>query len=460
MDHLENDMDDLFQKAGELYPLKTTESDWDAVLGKLNEEGFGDHSAVVGINAKGNRNKRIWFFLLLLIPLGLGSIIYFSPSKNQRSTASSPVTVKNNITKEPNAALNKTGIHTEQPKVDLNNQTVVNKSAIQKESYNRKKEAQSSYTISRNNLNKTAKHSTKGDTEILMSAGDHKNKNDTRSKIENPSPVEGELVKANLALSEASEYSQKSFQQALAIKPLSLSVSGPNEIVSVEGKPLHSSVSGLLNDQSSVTNSKPIKNLSNKGFYVDFLAGPDLSTVKFQSVKQLGFSLGVLAGYRFNKRFSIETGLLWDKKYYYSNGEYFNKSKTNIPDTVNILNVDGNCNMFEIPISLRYDFASKNNHGFFVKAGLSSYLMKKENYAIQAEVNGHIYPPYPYSNNYNLTNNIFSILQLSGGYEHAISGKTNIWIEPYLKIPIQGIGIGNMPITSAGFYIGISYSFR
>ena len=32
-------MDDLFRKAGDLYPLKTTESDWDGVLGKLMEEG-------------------------------------------------------------------------------------------------------------------------------------------------------------------------------------------------------------------------------------------------------------------------------------------------------------------------------------------------------------------------------------------------------------------------------------
>jgi len=42
MEHLENDMDDLFQKAGELYPLKTTGSDWDAVAGKLQNETPGE----------------------------------------------------------------------------------------------------------------------------------------------------------------------------------------------------------------------------------------------------------------------------------------------------------------------------------------------------------------------------------------------------------------------------------
>ena len=36
MERLESDMDDLFLKAGELYPLKVSESDWDGVLGKIH----------------------------------------------------------------------------------------------------------------------------------------------------------------------------------------------------------------------------------------------------------------------------------------------------------------------------------------------------------------------------------------------------------------------------------------
>ena len=166
----------------------------------------------------------------------------------------------------------------------------------------------------------------------------------------------------------------------------------------------------------------------------------------------------LIIGYRFNKRLALETGLLWDKKYYYSTGQYFNKSKTTIPANVNIIDVDGNCNMFEIPLALRYDFVSRDNHGYFVKAGLSSYLMKKENYSYLAETYGM---QYQHDATYlNSTNNIFSILQLSGGYEHTLGGNTKIRIEPYLKIPIQGIGIGSMPISSAGFYIGISHYFH
>ncbi len=67
MEHVENDMDDLFQKAGELYPLKTSESDWEAMLGKLNEEGFGNQKSAIKMNSGLWRNRRVWLLLLLLI---------------------------------------------------------------------------------------------------------------------------------------------------------------------------------------------------------------------------------------------------------------------------------------------------------------------------------------------------------------------------------------------------------
>jgi hypothetical protein len=435
MEHLENDMDDLFQKAGDLYPLKTTASDWDAVAGKLNGEGFGDQAIVPGTNTSTARNRRRWLLLLLLIPVGLGSIIYFSQSKKQ-SNPSAAIHVKSNDSRKTESSSIKPDIQTEKTKIALINKTEGDKPYTQKESI----------------TSVTQKHS-----EASFSSENHGNKNGFRSNVEVASIAGGESLKNNPSESWASENNLNSLAQTLAIKTLSLSVSETSKIIAVEGNILPSAASDPVKIASLSASSKTNKTPSNKGFYVGFIAGPDLSAVKFQSVKQAGFSLGVLAGYRLSKKFSIETGLLWDKKYYYSIGEYFDKSHTNIPANTKISSVSGNCNMFEIPINLRYDFVTKNNHGFFVKAGISSYLMKRENYSIISLQ----WPSYPYDSTYkNSINNIFSVLQLSGGYEHSIGAKTNIWIEPYLKIPLQGIGIGNMPISSAGFYIGISYSFR
>ncbi len=237
-----------------------------------------------------------------------------------------------------------------------------------------------------------------------------------------------------------------------------MTVERQQEIISIQGKLLPSNPNKLLNDATSSTENskKTVNSKSNKGFYIGLLAGPDLSTVKFQSVKQLGFSIGTNVGYRLGKRISVETGLLWDKKYYYSSGEYFKTDKLPVQPPPAIKSLQGYCNMYEIPINFRYDFTVAKNNIFFGKIGFSSYFMKKEDYTY-TKPNGYYTGPYSY---YNTSNNFLAVLQLSGGYEHSIGTNTSFWIEPYLKIPLQGVGLGSMPISSAGFYVGISYSFR
>jgi hypothetical protein len=221
-----------------------------------------------------------------------------------------------------------------------------------------------------------------------------------------------------------------------------------------------------LNSETAaiVAKTKTNKSDVSRGIYAVLLGGPDLSTVSFQSTEQAGYSLGLLVGYRFNRRLSIETGLLWDKKNYNSSGEYFDKSKTTISANVDLLKLEGYCNMFEIPLNFRYDFATSKNHGFFAAAGLSSYLMKKEYYTYTYGVYNPMVMPYtggtygkPY---YNGNNYLMSIFQMSAGYEYAVGVNTKIRIEPYMKIPLQGIGIGNMRVSSVGLYFGISHSFH
>jgi hypothetical protein len=456
MEHLENDMDDLFQKAGELYPLKTSESDWEAMLGKLNEDGFGNQKGAIKMNSGVLRNKRIWLSLLLLIPVSVGSIFYFSNSKsktlsantklqNQKSISSGSTTSEVIKSNKKDASVN----------AKLKNETIDNK--INPESLKEKINGHSETSTTGNNQSNITKQLNNKNSKVTVTNG--KLQNDySRSSKTKTSLLESEIINDNLALGETGGNNQELSQEKLAEKPINLSVANRNEMISVEGSKLLATDAKPLNDLHASGNSKKPNNVISKGFYTSLFGGPDLSSVKMQSASQLGYSLGVSVGYHFNKRFAVETGLIWDKKYYYSSGEYFDKSGTRIPSNVNIVNVNGSCNMFEIPLNLRFDFATTANHGFYVKGGLSSYLMKKENYNM---VLGH--PGYEHDSAYSYNNSsrdIFSILQLSGGYERSIGINTNIWVEPYLKIPLQGIGVGNMPISSAGFYIGISYSFR
>jgi Outer membrane protein beta-barrel domain len=443
MEHLENDMDHLFQKAGELYPLKTSGADWDAVAGNLSEEGFGNPVAVPGMNAGVRRNKRKWLLLLLLIPICLGSIVYFSSPKKQ-SVIAPAINIKNSDLRKSDASSIKSGIQSEKIKTDLSQNTEGNINSLQNKlpNGNSKNPADNTLNINRNNK-----------ININLS-----NKNAMRAKYAGVPFVTAESLSASSSVSENSETGQNSLAQLLAIKPLSLSVSETNENIAVEGKRLSSVASGAMNIAPPATKKNTNKIPANKGFYVGFIGGPDFSTVKFQSVEQLGYSLGALAGYRINKHFAFETGLLWDKKFYYTEGKYFSKDQLYVPPSASVLNVNGNCYMFEIPISLRYDFANSARNGFFITGGMSSYLMKQQNYTALVG-NSSMQWPASFSSD-NSSNYFFSIVQLSGGYEFAINGNNKIRIEPYLKIPLQGIGIGSLPISSTGICLGITHSFR
>lgn len=114
--------------------------------------------------------------------------------------------------------------------------------------------------------------------------------------------------------------------------------------------------------------------------------------------------------------------------------------------------------MFEVPIDFRYNLAQNKKELFFATAGLSSYFMKKESYNYDEAAWGSIWPAMKtYTNS---GNNLFSIINLSVGLEHKINKSISLRINPYLKIPLKGLGIGSIPITSSGINIGITVPFH
>ena len=114
--------------------------------------------------------------------------------------------------------------------------------------------------------------------------------------------------------------------------------------------------------------------------------------------------------------------------------------------------------MFEIPVNLKYNWAQKNHYNAFATAGISSYLMKKEAYDYTVDYYGI---QHKYNKQYNnASRNWVSILNLSIGYEKKIGNAGSLRLEPYLKLPLSGVGIGDMPIGSKGIFIGFTRPIR
>jgi hypothetical protein len=84
--------------------------------------------------------------------------------------------------------------------------------------------------------------------------------------------------------------------------------------------------------------------------------------------------------------------------------------------------------------------------------------MNKEVYGYQIKYpNG--YQDYDQYSYYHSTQNLFSILNLSLGYEHRLGKIGDIRIEPYAKLPIAGVGKLNLSIMSGGLNVGLSKRF-
>jgi hypothetical protein len=217
----------------------------------------------------------------------------------------------------------------------------------------------------------------------------------------------------------------------------------------------------LLNKKESVDflGSNSIRIKKQPSFYIGLLVAPDFTFVKFQKTNGIGISFGLIGGYTLNSKLIIETGVLFNMKKYYTKGEYFDK--TNVPDLANLsfLSINGSCNMIEIPIHIRYRFASnKNNHNWTAAVGTSSYLMTKEYYDYSATANGE--DQHGELTHYPSSKYLFATINFSAGYERKISSSLNLRAEPYFKIPVKGMGTGNLHMSSTGINFEITKSFR
>jgi hypothetical protein len=459
MKFYDDDMDELFNKAGRDYPLKTEPKNWDAVRAALNPED----GSVEATQKRNGWRRLLPLLFLLLIP----AVYVFIDKDNivgnsqQDVKADAPVVTK---AKTDNTNSNIDRISKSDDRinnlVDHNSSVTLNDNKV---------------TVNDDKMKEGKDDKIIGDKVVADINNDRanniSNNNLTNNnRADNISDREVTRLKGGLSgppqtgLGAAGTSANVESGPALWGNLPSLSngfnsLNGPSEVISLN-TPLRS-----LNQSdrlASVPNSvkKPTANNSRrKGPYIGVITAPDISTIKGQQIKGIGYSAGAIVGYSFNNRWQVEGGMMWSRKKYFTDGKYFDKKGPGIPDNVNLLWLNGGCEMFEFPIVARYNFSGKKNT-FFGSAGLTSYLMKKEDYKYSAVSGAGTYPYEGYRTYDRSGDHLFANLQLSAGYNLSLSSKLNIRIEPYLKAPLKKIGIGKIPVTSTGLYFAITRDFR
>ncbi|QRR02534.1 hypothetical protein [Dyadobacter sandarakinus] len=216
----------------------------------------------------------------------------------------------------------------------------------------------------------------------------------------------------------------------------------------VEIKP----VAGQMQDSSASEQERPAV-LSPK-WAVRVGYSPDLTTVGFNNLTRVGKAFSLLFEYGISKKLYLQTGVVRSEKDYSAGaGEY------EFYDYVTAVNtpydVDGMCTMFEIPLGIRYDLAQKAHSRWFASSGFSSYYAQKEKYIYH-------YKDYVHGQKSGWQGKtglfLFSHLNASIGYERSITRKLSILAEPYVRIPLKGVGYGKVNLLTTGAWISLRYT--
>jgi hypothetical protein len=476
-----DDLDNLFRRAAEDYPLRTNSSDWDKVAREL-DEGEDDASFIIPPVYTGeekNKRRKILLLLLLLPLLGIGYYFFSAHSSSSiKNIAGTPVNSGKNDVVQKTETTDKRVINKEANN-NANQKDAVNKSADSNNSVDKKDLAaitKNQNTKSNEKISATdnAIHVKSSENEIRNSNSSNStknnlaNNNNSASKNKKGKTVFEKIFENNYSSSTESknllntginnnETSNAELQRVSGFSIISVSdknISSPD----INNKNLRNSAASFIKtDSSPVNNKKKTAGKKQSSFYAGIIVAPDLSTIKFQSVKGTGYTAGILLGYNISKKIAVETGAYYDYKKYYTEGEYFH-SKQPFLSYVDLQNVNGVCRMIEVPVNLKYNFITSIKTKWFATTGLSSYFMFKEGYTYNYLYNGT--PGQKYYSYNSGSQNWFSVLNISAGYEHSIGNIGNLRLEPYLRIPLSGMGTGSLPIMSVGLNVGITHSFK
>jgi Outer membrane protein beta-barrel domain len=466
-----SDMDDLFKRASEGYPLRTDSSDWDRLASALNDE------PATPLDQKEKRRRRGVFWWFLLIPLaGIGYLTWVQVEKagagvggiaaRTEKSASSGEEVRKMRTRDSGAALSSA-----QSAVGLQGNDVVGSKKVairdQKDVNGPQKDVNGPQKDVNGPQNADESVSDGAKVRSLRTRGYGGTKNDGSGVVGSDvagspgrTPADGSVARGATGGSPGSTVAGDGVTKTGMASP-------DHELAWAFLDLRRAPIGGGFHVVANVVAPKPAadgtpptaKKQSGKisHGYIGVFGAPDFSTVRFQSMKGVGTTFGMLLGYSFNDRWAVETGLSLDRKRYYTAGEYFNtKNVTMPPGYSKLLNADGTCYMWEIPVNVRYNFNTSPRMKWFATAGLSTYLMTSEEYSYEAE-NWSSTPTEGYWNIHKPSQYWFSIINLSAGFEQHLGKIGNLRLEPYVRIPLSGIGTGNLPILSAGVNIGITH---
>ena len=186
---------------------------------------------------------------------------------------------------------------------------------------------------------------------------------------------------------------------------------------------------------------------------------PDISAVNLGEAEQVGSKALVGLEYFVRPRLSVSAGVVFSHKVYAAAGEDYQPEPDYWNDYPVPPTVDARCNVLDIPLNVRYYAVNRPRARAFLSAGVSSYLMLTEDYTYPSQ--GGNRPPREEGVTLRHSNqHYFKVANISVGYERVLSRRWALQAEPFVKMPLAGVGFGKVKLMTTGVFFSLHYQLR
>lgn len=191
-------------------------------------------------------------------------------------------------------------------------------------------------------------------------------------------------------------------------------------------------------------------------FAISILAASDANAVNSFNRSQAGTNYGMQFSVRLTKKLFISTGASYAIKPYSTNYDSYNSASYN--PSVIPTKIQANCKVLDVPLNISYQLYSRGSNAIALGTGLSSYFMLKENYRFDYSAESG-WKPYNLEIK-NQNTHLFSVLNINANYQRKINSKFSAVIQPYMKLPLTGIGNGRVDLKSTGIALGVNWNLN
>ncbi|HVI48056.1 MAG TPA: hypothetical protein VM802_24525 [Chitinophaga sp.] len=200
----------------------------------------------------------------------------------------------------------------------------------------------------------------------------------------------------------------------------------------------------------TITKRKP-RQPFNKWF-AGLTLGPDFNVAPAMKLGNVGLNAGILLQYYFSRKWFASAGAVYSRKIYGATpGDYNAWTPPN--NYYSLVKVNADCSVLDIPVNMNFTFLERKKSTLSATLGLSNYFMLKEKYK-------YIYNYGP-SKEITLNNDnqhYLAILNAGALYQYPAGKHLILGVQPYVKIPLHGVGYGQVKLYSAGVSVQLMFT--